>query len=297
MCSIPENYVEFKDLLTMQNLLVYLLNEFHNICEKNNLIYNIFGGTMLGAVRHGGMIPWDDDIDVTMPRDDYEKLIDIVNLKYKDRFKILHYPDKWYCYPFAKIILKDTILIENINKKYQFGGLYIDVFPVDGYPTKNEEKFFDKLRKYKQIRCRIVDNPQISKGYVSKAKYVRRKILSYVYSLYGMERCLSKEINLVKENEWKTSEFVLCNGAGWFQKGKLEKRVSLDRQLYDFEKIRVWGIKKYDGHLKNLYGDYMSLPPKEKRISPHDYQLYVRKDLIKTIGGYINDNRLYNRSI
>ncbi|MCD8380781.1 MAG: LicD family protein, partial [Lachnospiraceae bacterium] len=134
-----KDYIEVSCEKEIQKFLLYLLKEFHEFCEKNNLIYNVFGGTFLGAVRHQGMIPWDDDIDVTMPRGDYEKLIGLIKSGMDNRFKIACYPDKNYCYPFAKLELVGTILIENSISKYNKHALYIDVFPVDGYPKKSED--------------------------------------------------------------------------------------------------------------------------------------------------------------
>ena len=102
--------IEIKNLKERQKILIRILGIFHNICEENNLIYNIFGGTMLGAVRHKGIIPWDDDIDVTMPRQDYNRFIDLIREKYKGKFVIHSYPDKNYIYPYAKFGLVGTVL-------------------------------------------------------------------------------------------------------------------------------------------------------------------------------------------
>ena len=113
MSGIADDYIEITDTRQKQTLLIKLLEQFHELCEVNGLVYNIFGGTMLGAVRHHGIIPWDDDIDVTMPRKDYIQFIALVKNKYSNKFNIHVYPDKGYIYPYAKFGMKDTVLYEN----------------------------------------------------------------------------------------------------------------------------------------------------------------------------------------
>lgn len=130
----------------LQKKLVDILSWFHNLCNNNNLNYYAIGGTALGAIRHGGFIPWDDDIDVGMPRTDYEKFIKIAN-KYSKKYAI-EYPgiNKDFLYPYAKIYDTQTTLIE--NKRYKIKrGIYIDVFPLDGIGNTKKES----LKNFKKI--------------------------------------------------------------------------------------------------------------------------------------------------
>ncbi len=280
---IPDDYIEISEITEIQKSLLFLMKKIHEICEENGLTYNIFGGTMLGAVRHGGLIPWDDDIDITMPRHDYMKFMEIVKEKYSDEYCVYNFPDKNYVYPFAKFAHKDTLLIENLKSKYNKIKLYIDVFPVDGYPKKNEKTFFKKLTKLKHNRCCVVCFTERRKGLIEFFKYIIRKTEELIVSVPGMQFYLKKEINAVLENKYEDAEYILCQGAGWNEKGKLKKEIYLDRTLYDLGNIKVWGIRNYHDHLTNLYGDYIELPPIEKRISDHNYKLYIQKRLLEKI--------------
>lgn len=276
--KIPKDYIEVTDLKHLKQMLVYLLGEFHTICEEQHLIYNIFGGTMLGAVRHHGMIPWDDDIDVTMPRPDYEKFIQLIRIKYNDKFLIYDYPDENYCYPFAKFTIKDSVLFENMKDKYRKLGLYVDVFPIDGYPSVWEGAYFAKLKWYKYLRCHAVYLPRHTPGIMGKVSYLGKVLLSAISGVPRITYYLKKETALAKQNDFNDAEYVLCQGAGWCQKGKLKKDVYMNRKLYDFDGMKVWGIAEYNDHLKSLYGNYMTLPPENKRISNHDYVLFIKRN-------------------
>ena len=284
--TVPHGYVRVDDLKTIQHLLLELFKEYHEICEVNGLVYNAFGGTMLGAVRHKGFIPWDNDIDVTMPRPDYEKFIRLVNDKYSSHFKALAYPDKGCLYPYAKFILRDSIWIENalrLPDKFPI-GLYIDVFPADGYPEQNPEQFFkcystlEKMRVYKNLKFTV---PSGWKRYFIFVKC----IIAMICRAFPTHFYLKREISISKKNDFKSAHNLLLMGNGWYQKGKIKKDVYLNRKLYDFEDMKIWGINDYDEHLKRLYGDYMSLPPVEDRVPNHDSQFYIKSEVLDQMVG------------
>lgn len=273
------NMKKVEDIEKIQNLLYELMNEFHRICEENNLYYSIFGGTLLGAIRHQAIIPWDDDIDVCMPRKDYEKFCELVNDKYSYRLIVEKFPQKNYVYNFAKFCLKDSLLIENeLLHKYSMGKLYIDVFPIDGYPPKEQEKqHFDKLRLNKKIIGKIVCKIKPSKIWWKKPFVIIRALERFLYRVVGYKHFLKTSIDESEKYDFDNYEYVSMQGAGWYEKGKLKKETFMRRKLYKFGNLEVWGIEDYDEHLTRLYGDYMTPPPEEKRKSNHSYDLYLEE--------------------
>lgn len=279
MEQINENYLEIHSIEVKQRLLLELMRRFHSLCEENQLVYNIFGGTMLGAVRHGGFIPWDDDIDVTMPRQDYEKMIVLVREMYTDSLVVHTYPDKNYIYPYAKIGLRGTILHENcLKSKYSQLTLSIDVFPNDGYPS--DLSVFEKYNALEQKIILCTYRNQIIGSVLGRTWRIAKRC---VLTIRGVERLVKQQIDLLSKYPLEGNEYMLCQGAGWGEKGKLKKSLYYDRKLYNFEGIQVWGTRDYHDFLTALYGNYMELPPEEKRVETHGAKLYVDKDLYDCI--------------
>ena len=270
-----KDYIEISEIKDKQILLLKLLKEFHEICEENNLIYNIFGGTFLGAVRHKGFIPWDDDIDVTMPREDYNKFITVMNEKYSDKYDLFVYPKKNYIYPYAKLGMKDTVLYEDVVKpKYNKLALNMDIFPNDGYP--DDESIFQLYSSYEDKIILCSYKITYSKNPL-KAMY---KLLRQIFAKFiGIKKLLNKQILLISKKKIEETDLMICQAAGLGIKGKLEKDKYYDRVLYDFENIKVWGIRDYDTQLTRQYGDYMTLPPEDQRETPHTYSLYISEKI------------------
>lgn len=274
-------YREVTDIEELQSLLYFLFGRLHKICEEHGITYNMYGGTMLGAVRHSGIIPWDDDVDISMPREDYERFIKTVREQYGDKYKIYVYPDKNYIYPFAKFCLKDTILLENYREPYNELSLYIDIFPMDGCACdkKESEKMFTRLKQLKHKRSICVYKAKRKGASAGKIKSMLLSVRSGFYRLGGYEKYLKKEVEISKRYKFSESDYVCCMAASWFEKGIVNKGDYLDRKLYKFGDSEFWGMKDYDSNLRNLYGDYMCPPPESQRISNHDYKLFINKKL------------------
>ena len=268
-------YIKICEIKDKQKLLLVLLGQFHEICEENNLIYNIFGGTLLGAVRHKGIIPWDDDIDVTMPREDYIKFLDIINRDYSESFELYAYPRKNYIYPYAKLGMKGTVIYENVVKsKYNKLSLNIDIFPNDGYPK--DENILDKYNELEQKIILCSYRLKYPKNPIKALKLFFRKVFA---KTFGINYFLKKQIEIVTSYKIEDCDYMLCQGAGWGRKGKLLKEVYYERCLYDFNGMKVWGQKNYNEQLSEFYGDYMTPPPLENQKPPHDSELYISKKI------------------
>lgn len=282
MNSKLDNYEKVEDLKIIQNRLCELMQILHNICEENGLVYNLFGGSLLGAVRHQGIIPWDDDIDITMPRPDYEKLISIIKNNPSDKYCIYTNDDENYVYPFAKFCSKDTILIERIFKKELSQiALYIDIFPLDGLPQMSEkevQKLYARAKRYRFLHNASIVKVEASPVWWKKPYVIYRWLRRSILGICGYKYYLKKQIKITR-----TYSFEECDNVAFISqwvygpKAIISKKDYYNRKLYKFDKYEFWGVQDYDTVLKKLYGDYMTPPPVEVRNFRHNYDLYIKK--------------------
>lgn len=270
----------------MQRKLLNMFSWYHEICKKNKLVYFSIGGTLLGAVRHQGFIPWDDDIDVGMPRQDYERFIQLAesinsDSKYRIEFST---GKKEFVYPYCKIYDTETTLIE--NTRYQTKrGIYIDVFPIDGIGNTLKESmvhFKEIDRKVNSLCVRVCAVRKERKLYKNIAILVSRCIPEAVWN---SQRIIKKIDILSKKKSYTESVYVANLVGNWHEKEIMKKEWFGKPVLYPFETIEIYGPENYDSYLKQVYGNYMQLPPVEKQISHHDY---IELDLEHS---YLSENK------
>lgn len=252
----------------VKKYLLQTMETFHSFCEENNLSYFIVGGTFLGAVRHKGLIPWDDDIDVLMPREDYNRLLSIsekINLPYQ--IKDIEKDDK-YIYPYAKFASNDLIVEEAFYKNYQM-GIWVDVFPLD-YTFKN--KF---LRRLHFSIVAFFRNLSIIKVGSFQLKKYSSMIGWGLRVCHRIFKIIPKKI-FFKIIEWSekmgklgNKEYVANLHGNWGVKESVPASLFDEKVLYSFEDKEYWGIKDYDYWLTQVYGDYMTLPEESKRVREH----------------------------
>lgn len=278
---IPNNYVEVSDIKVIHKLLYKILYEFHNICEENNLKYTLDFGSLLGAIRHGEIIPWDDDLDVSMPRPDYDKFIKIFNEKYKSGNLILHMPlSENYIYPYAKLGLKDTILYERLEEKYARLSLNMDIFPADGVPEASQKlkssKYIEKQRKRIIKRTALIG---ISKVWWKKPFVLVHLLRKFYSSLFPLSYLLNNEICEVAKVDYNTAEIVgyRFSTVKWTIRHEMPKEFFEKIHKVKFGNQYVCITDLYHERLTKEYGDYMKLPPEEERYPIHNYTLYVDK--------------------
>lgn len=264
----------------LKNIELDLLISFKKVCDANGLNYSLGGGTLLGAVRHKGFIPWDDDIDVMMPRDDYDRFIDYCKNNTTSFNLLSIYTDANYGYLFSKIYNPNTFLTE--EKSNRLGcetGVSIDIFPIDGLGnTYNEAlKNFRKDR----IRREILVASNWKKYFFSKTHswyYEPIRFAFYIVSRFFNPNKLAKSIDFNSRkycNSGYNYSAVLC--------GAYRDREIHSSNLYfsyhsmKFENEIFNGLEQYDEYLQSHYGDYMQLPPTEKRVTHHMFDAYWRK--------------------
>ena len=263
------NVEEVKDILS------HILFNFKEFCEANNLKYFLAYGTLIGAVRHQDFIPWDDDIDVVMPRDDYDKFLQLTKDGIGDIYSVVStVTDNNYIYPFAKMYNNKTKLVElEVKKNLNTNGIYIDIFPLDGMPEgkNNIRKHYKKAGIYIKMNCLAFNTKT---RWDSPLKTIINRTIARVCRAYGCKRIIKRMDKLSRKYDYKTSEKVglVCWGLG--EKEAVSKDTfSSSIQLKfrnDFYNVPVG----YHEYLTSIYGDYMEVPPKECRVSNHNYKAY-----------------------
>ncbi len=265
-----------EDTLTKtQKELLKMFSWFHNFCVAHNLRYYCLGGTMLGAVRHQGFIPWDDDIDVGLPREDYEKLLELLGGKISDGFYLESYKQgkKDFIYSYAKFYDTTTTLIENTRYKTK-RGLYIDVFPLDGIGNTEKEAKINYQKIVPLLNLLSVKSCGIRKGrkwYKNLSIILARIIPDCILS----EKNLIKKINHICMQQSFDKCNYICNADGnWREKEIIKRDVFGEPKLYEFNGLKVYGVYDYDSYLTHMYGKWRNFPPVDKRVTHHDY-LYI----------------------
>lgn len=264
------------DLSEMQLMMLDMIKWFHSFCQNNNIRYYVVGGTMLGAVRHNGFIPWDDDIDVGIPRKDYEKLLSEKEFLFKDenRYLLESYRDeeKDYIYPYAKIYDTQTTLMENCRAKTK-RGIFIDIFPLDGIGANKESAQKNYNQILRQINFLMTRTCAIRKdrSWLKNAAIVMSRLIPS--AIVSNQKLMHKIDEMCKKRDYETCEYVGNLMGNWGMKEIMPRAFIGKPTLYQFEDMEVFGPEDYDKYLANVYGDWRKMPPVEKQRSHHDYLL------------------------
>ena len=254
-----------------------LLVQFHDICQKNGLRYSLGGGTLLGAVRHKGFIPWDDDIDVMMPRPDYEKFLKYC-INNTTPFKLHYYKySSNYVLIDAKISDPSTILVDKVlSSKRNKVGVFIDVFVIDGLGD-NEQAAKKQFMKT-SVKREVLNAMTWDKFFRSKTHplyYEPLRFVVYILSrIANAQKLLSSIDRINREVNFDSSKYAGCVSGVYRTKEIMKTSVFKSYVKLKFEDQEFWCIKDYDSYLKQHYGDYMELPPEEKRQTHHTFKAY-----------------------
>lgn len=252
----------------LKEIQLAMMDDIHQFCKDNCITYYLAFGTLLGAIRHKGYIPWDDDIDIMMLRPDYERFIEMYNQKQSPYRIVCHENTEDYDLPFGKVHDSRTVMNETLYKDNDNYGVYIDVFPLDA---------------------------SVNRPYQYAANYIRR-IINLKKASFGTGRGLIKDILIAlaqfcllpfSVNMLLRSGDRICKMNSIHDTDKLAVIVCLDMARSNYRKSDFECVEKctfegreynipcgYDAILKAYYCDYMQLPPEEKRVSTHKFVAY-----------------------
>ena len=247
------------DLKAIQNIMLEMMLEIDRVCRENNIKYILDGGSMLGAVRHKGFIPWDDDLDLAMMRDDYIKFTSVANqcLKAPYEFQCVE-NTREYPYNFGKVFHTKTKFLEHFTADLDIcHGVYIDIFPMD-YVDLSDEKTLAKKRrlvsKYTQARYYKLKHNRGLKASVTRAlplSWINKRGLKHMMYFYKKGDHVQKISHFGKN------------------KPPIPTSMFTDTIRVPFEQYAFPIPREYDEFLKGRYGDYMKLPPIEDQRPLH----------------------------
>lgn len=246
--------------------LLEILDELIRVCKEQGLTYYLAYGTALGAVRHHGFIPWDDDIDVLMPRKDCEKLYAIRNSVFGKDFKLASYrDDENHLYCMMKLESLTSTLIEHVNPIY-VGGVYVDIFPLENVPSEEQDARWtnEVLRIIRSYDMYSVCPPP-------KTYWVKYLLYSWKRRQWLKKKELFKLDSLMADYSNVETPYVKDYQNDWPQRGLFLREVFGEGVEMEFEGRQCIIPADYDTYLRVSYGDYMQLPPLEKRVQKHDY--------------------------
>lgn len=276
--------LSLKEIQKIQlNILIFL----DKICKENNIKYYLSSGTLLGAVKYKGFIPWDDDIDVILFRDDYMKLMKVLKNQVENYKLLSIYNTKDYYYAFAKLVDTNTVLTENA-KKIKDMGVYIDIVPMDGYISGNINKEIKNLRfirnlmvkRYRIKNCKRSNFSYMKNQYIKpKNKFIKDIIYSFIdiitlplgYSFYA--KLYDK---IISKNKFEDIKYLSVRTGSFGLNETFNKEDLLEQTEFEFENHKFTSFKNYDLYLNNKFGDYKKDPPKEQQISHHQFIAYEK---------------------
>lgn len=262
-----------EQLRRMQLLQYEMMVEFDRVCRQEHIHYAICCGTLLGAVRHKGYIPWDDDADIAMLREEYEKFLRVCDkLDGNICFFQDHTTDPEYRWGYGKLRRTGTSFVrlgqEHIKCK---DGVYVDVFPMDDIPCSTLGQILNDIECF---LWRKVLYSEVGK-YSSDSSFLQKKIYSLLskipteFVFHCMEHITKKSNN---RSNRRVRNLLFPSFGKLYVKNPLKTRYGMPKKWfkelkrYDFEGGKLTGIKDADAFLKYMYDDYMTLPPEEKRV-------------------------------
>lgn len=271
-----DSRMDNETLKELQDTMLQILDEVDRVCNENGLEYFLIGGTLLGAVRHKGFIPWDDDLDIAMPRKDYDRFIEIARTTLNTQYEIDNfYTNDAYYLNFTKVRKKDTLFVQSFQENYNGPkGIWIDIFPLDNW--KKEKGLLDDfhVRIIKALRAIAHYKTGIFLGNKNTMVLTIKKTLAFLAKPFSTGSLMKLANSLMKKYKDNETEYFINISSQYH----FHKQTILKSKFYPIVELDFCGKKyscpnDYDYILNRLYGDYMKLPPKEKQITHNPVKL------------------------
>lgn len=264
------------DIHECHHYLLKIAASFDEICQRHHIPYYMLGGTMLGAIRHKGFIPWDDDMDFGIPRPFFQRFIDIAQQELPESLVVVsHKNSRAMPKRFIKIQLRESLLLESVFGEQEadfFNGIAIDIFPLDGANTNtlsgklNIKIAFALQRLHEARYCSLEIRDGLKKAFaviLKKLPINNEQIAAFVD-------------RIIQKVDYESSSNVANFYGHWREKEIIDKKIFGTPTTYSFEGLMLSGVQDYDCYLKSLYGNYMKLPPKEQQLV-HAHQIYIKQ--------------------
>lgn len=257
----------------LKKIQLEILDVVHHFCQENGITYFLSSGSLIGAVRHKGYIPWDDDIDLYMPRKDYDRFVSAFNMDNRQRYRVVSLLTDENCtLAFAKVERTDTRIIEHVDYPMAL-GINIDVFPVDGVPDDLEErtKYFAKIQWFRnELVLKDVSLDFKRRGLIKNIILLLGKLFLFHKSMRHLAEQLDMSIDKVNSDSQYVCNLVMGNGIN----SVFTREAINDSTDVEFEGKFYKTMRGYEEYLTKTYGNYMQLPPIEKRVSHHVFTAY-----------------------
>lgn len=261
------------ELEDIKKIEFQILMKFDLFCKSKKLKYYLAGGTLLGAIRHKGFIPWDDDIDVCMPRDDYLNFVECFD-GYDKYLEVRSNLRKNFGAPFSKVVDIRTKIDSKYTNNDINTNIWIDVFPVDGLSEKLDEveKTYRQCAYYRKLL--LLADAKLGEGTTLFRKY-SKYLLKPLVQIYSKQRCIDNIEKIAAQYPYKEAQYVGIVTWGLYGVGERMLKSEFEKaEEVEFEGHKFPAFSCWDSYLKGLYGDYMQLPPVEKRKT-HDMEAYL----------------------
>ena len=256
---------------------ITMLKYIDKICRENKIDYFLIGGSLIGAIRHDGFIPWDDDIDIGLTKDNYDKLCAILS-KNNEYLLMNRTIQKDYVYPFSKLVDIRTSVIEKECRKIENYGVYVDIMPFYNVFSKNKVQCLNKIKKVKRLKKILGYSTSTNPYGNSVMKNIFKSPIVFLAKLVGYKRILKLYDRYLIKNNKGDSKFMICGWPCYSYERELYYKEDIQTTIeHTFEGFDVKIPKGYHRVLTNLYGDYMTPPPIEKQIAIHNKKIFWKK--------------------